>query len=100
MLGRHESLAAVRRASPALRRGGLRWLVVQEDVLVFERESADGERILVQVARAAHEPVLLVDWWFDEAERLFGSADPVRGEAGAWVLPATGAGAHVWRVVG
>lgn len=98
VLGLHESLAAVRRASPALRRGGLRWLAVHEDVLVFERESVDGERVLVQVARAAHEPVTLEGWWFGAAQRLFGSADPVRGEAGTWVLPATGAGAQVWRV--
>ncbi len=98
MLGLHEQLAALRRESPALRRGGLRWLAVQDDVLVFERESADGERVLVQVARADHEPVALADWWFEDARRLFGRADPVRDEAGQWALPATGPGAHVWRV--
>ena len=49
-------LAELRRSSPALRHGGLRWVHADDDVLVYLRESRD-ERLLVQVSRADHAPV-------------------------------------------
>ncbi|MFP4234516.1 MAG: alpha-amylase family glycosyl hydrolase [Nitriliruptoraceae bacterium] len=51
-------LLAVRRASPALRRGGLRWVHVADDVLVYLRDHPD-ERVLVALTRDAAEEVLL-----------------------------------------
>jgi alpha-glucosidase len=99
VLGLHEQLAALRRGSVALRRGGLRWLVAEDHVLVFEREAPDGsERIVVRVARAPHRAVLLPGWWFDDATTLFGTQQPTRGTDGRWRLPADGPSAHVWRV--
>ena len=94
----HERLAAVRRGSVALRRGGLRWLAVADHALTFERESPDGsERVLVHVARAPHEPVELPGWWFTDAELLAGRALPARCASGtAGCLPAEGpGGAHL-----
>ncbi|MFO8076441.1 MAG: alpha-amylase family glycosyl hydrolase, partial [Egibacteraceae bacterium] len=52
----YRELIALRRAHVALRRGGLRWAHVGDDVVVFLREHPD-ERLLVAVARGAHEPV-------------------------------------------
>jgi alpha-glucosidase len=99
ILALHVDLAALRTSSAALRRGGMRWLAVADDSLTFERESPEGsERVLVHVARAPHQHVLLPATWFDEAEILVGEGSPVRGADGAWRLPADGPGAHVWRV--
>ncbi|MEO7236580.1 MAG: glycoside hydrolase family 13 protein [Lapillicoccus sp.] len=52
----YRALISARRASVALRHGGLRWVYAAADVLVYLREAA-GETALVHVARAAHEPV-------------------------------------------
>lgn len=49
-------LLAVRRGSVALRRGGLRWLHVDDDVLVYLRDHPE-ERILVALTRDAAAPV-------------------------------------------
>ncbi len=40
----------------ALRRGGFRWVAVQDDALTFLREHEEGS-VLVHVARAAHPQV-------------------------------------------
>ncbi len=47
----YASLIALRRAHPALSHGGLRWLAVDDDALVFVRETAE-ECVLVCAARA------------------------------------------------
>jgi alpha-glucosidase len=99
VLGLHERVAAMRRGSVALRRGGLRWLSVLDDALTYERDSPDGsERVLVHVARAPHHAVELPAGWCERAEPLFGTGTPVRGADGTWRLPADGPAAHVWRV--
>jgi len=51
MLDRYRDLIALRRRHPALRRGGLRWLRADDDLLVFVRETA-AERLLVAARRA------------------------------------------------
>lgn len=51
-IGMVQQLAALRRALPALRRGGLRWLLAGPDVLVFERAAPD-QRLLCAVSRSA-----------------------------------------------
>ena len=58
VLDAYRALGALRRASRALRHGGLRWVHAGDDVLVFLREARD-ERVLVQVARRDHEPVVV-----------------------------------------
>ena len=45
-------LLAVRRSSPALRRGGVRWVHLEDDVIVYLREHPQ-ERVLVALTRAA-----------------------------------------------
>ena len=53
-----QALFAARANNVALRRGGLRWLSVQDDSLTFLRE-APGQTVLVHAARAEHPPVTI-----------------------------------------
>jgi alpha-glucosidase len=61
----HDTLAAyrtwirLRREHVALRRGGFRWVAVQDDALTFVREHLE-ESVLVHVAREAH-PEMRID---------------------------------------
>lgn len=54
----YRNLFAVRRSSEALREGGLRMVHVEDDCLVFLRETA-SRTALVHCAREGHEPVSL-----------------------------------------
>jgi len=54
----YRELIAMRRDSPALRAGGLRWVYADDDVLVFLREHPE-QTALVHIARLAHDPVRL-----------------------------------------
>lgn len=47
----YRSLIALRAAHPALREGGLRWVVIEDDAIGYLRETAD-ERLLVLATRA------------------------------------------------
>lgn len=96
VLDAYRALGALRRASPALRHGGLRWVHVDDDVLVYLRE-ARSKRVLVQVARAEHAPVSIDVAQLDAAigERRFG-ADDVVERSGQAVLPGSGPSVHVW----
>lgn len=98
VLDGYRRLSALRGSSEALRRGGLRWLHAGDDVLVYLRESHD-ERLLVQVSRGDHHPVRLPARTLDGAvgASRFGGVDPAR-DADEVVLPATGAGTHVWEL--
>ena len=98
LLDAYRRLGALRRRSRALRHGGSRWVHACDDVLVFLRESRD-ERVLVQVSRAEHRPVALDVATLDGGlgETLFGSGE-VRRTADTVILPATGAGVHVWEL--
>ncbi len=49
-------LLGLRRTHPALRRGGMQWLHMGADALVFCRTHPDGD-VLVHLARGPHEPV-------------------------------------------
>jgi alpha-glucosidase len=93
------ALVALRRSSQALCHGGLRWVHAGEDAVSYLRESL-SERVLVHVARAAHEPVTLpAGPLLDGAmpHPLFGGAD--LGVAGSTVtLPSDGPAVHVWRL--
>jgi alpha-glucosidase len=51
-------LLAIRRASPALRRGGVRWVHLDDDVIVYLRDHPQ-ERLLVALTRAAAAEVVL-----------------------------------------
>ncbi|MFA9432087.1 glycoside hydrolase family 13 protein [Egicoccus sp. AB-alg2] len=95
-------LVHLRRASVALRRGGLRWVVTDEDQLVYLREHPD-ERVLVQLTRAAVDPVdldapLLHLADGDAAPALL-DHPPLAASAGRLRLPGgDGSVARVWRL--
>ena len=63
-------LISARKASHALRHGGLRWVHADDDTMVFLRESAE-QTALVHCARAAHDPIQL------SARHLTGVAEGV-----------------------
>lgn len=100
LLAAFRELLQLRRASPALQRGGLRWAHVGDDTLVFLRESLN-ERVLVAASRAAHEPVVLDAGLLGQrgtAPSLYGGV-PLTVEGGAVALPAPSeAAVHVWRL--
>lgn len=100
----YAALIGLRRAHPALNGGGMRWLHVGDDVLVFVRESV-AESVLVVAARASVDIVLPTDAvaGVSQAAALFGdgdlteSADGIRVEAQgpaflAWQLPGVSVG--------
>lgn len=99
VLDAYRALIALRRRSPALTRGGLRWANVSTDAITFLRESSE-ETVVVHLARAAHEQARLpscVLGALDSAQPAFGT-DPLRRD-GEWVaLPSAGPGAHIWRI--
>ncbi|HEV7711371.1 MAG TPA: glycoside hydrolase family 13 protein [Asanoa sp.] len=94
-------LAALRRATEPLRRGGLRWVHARGDALAFLRESPAG-RLLVLAARAPHDPVRLrgrllgID---GEATNLYGGAPALRPAVDNHVtLPGDGPTFQVWQL--
>jgi alpha-glucosidase len=97
----YSEFMTIRRDSDALRRGGLRWAFVDEDRMVFLRESA-SETCLVMLARASGGSIRLSARLLGfrdetEAETLYGGAT-LRARSG-WVdLPGDGPSVHVWRM--
>jgi alpha-glucosidase len=94
----YRALIAVRRRSEALRHGGLRWVHVDDDALVYLRETP-GERVLVALARAPWDGVTLHPALVGsgEAERLHGTLDLARHDGGAR-LAGDGPAVGVWRL--
>lgn len=85
----YRSLIALRHEHPALRRGGLRWLYADDDVVVFER-ALEGEVVIVEVSRSTHPaPVSTV-----AATSLLDGPDLHPGVE----LPCDGPAFHIWRV--
>jgi len=98
---RYRELAALRRASHALRWGGLRWAHAQGDALAFLRES-DRQRLLVLAARAGHGPLRLPTGALGlggEAPNLYGGAATLRPDPdGSVTLPGDGPTFQVWQL--
>lgn len=93
-LARYRELIALRHRHEALRRGGLRWVHVDGDALVFLRETA-GQRLLVAARRAPGAPVRLAG--LGAAEPVYGDPPALRPDAaGAVELPADGPSFAVW----
>jgi alpha-glucosidase len=69
----YAKLIALRREHSALSEGGIRWLHVEDDVLVYMRESSE-ECVLLLAARADFDVVL-------DARELNGAAEPLFGTA-------------------
>ncbi|MFG3709827.1 glycoside hydrolase family 13 protein [Micromonospora sp. NPDC049460] len=92
----YRALVALRRAEPALRHGGLRWLHHDADTLVFLREAATGT-VLVLARRAAGAPVRLGG--LRAAENVYGGAPALRPDPdGTVTLPADGPTFQAWRL--
>jgi alpha-glucosidase len=100
-LARYRELAALRRASDALRRGGLRWVHAEGDALVYLRES-ERQRLLVLAARAGHGPLRLPAGALGlvgEAPNLYGDADPLRPDPDGYLtLPGDGPTFQLWQL--
>jgi alpha-glucosidase len=98
LLGEYRSLIALRRSSPALTRGGIRFAFVDGDVIAYIRET-NSERLLCLASRDEHAPVRLPLSGLEarELECLYG-ADAERDGDDA-VLTATGPSFHVWRLI-
>ncbi|HWU48066.1 MAG TPA: glycoside hydrolase family 13 protein [Humibacter sp.] len=102
----YSSLIRLRRDHPALNAGGMRWLHVGDDALVYVREHAD-ESVLVLAARAATDLRLPLDAIAGarEALRLVGEAalgvtDPVDEDEGGLRIASHGMCFAVWRLPG
>ena len=90
-------LFQARATSQALLHGGLRWLFVSDDVMVFLRE-APTETVLVYAARAAHEPVRIPSTVVGHhATGLAGTRD-LAGADGFLTLSAGGPSFGMWRL--
>ena len=85
----HRRLIRLRRAQPALVQGGFRWLHTDDDVVLFERATAQGA-VIVQASRRAHDPILCP---FDATD-LLGEADLTSG----CPFPSEGPAVGLWRV--
>jgi alpha-glucosidase len=90
LLGEYRRLIALRRSSPALARGGIRYVHAVDDAVCFLRETR-GERLLCLASRAPHQAVSVP---FRTLETLYGE------DARDGVLPADGPAFHVWRIHG
>jgi alpha-glucosidase len=90
-------LIALRRTSPALARGGIRYAYVDADVISYLRETEE-ERLLCLASRAPHAPVALPLALLGcrELEPVTGAEAAVHG--GQALLPAEGPEFHVWRL--
>lgn len=89
----YSQLIRLRTGHVALSEGGIRWLHVGDDVLVFVREHA-AESVLIVAARADFDLTLPVDAFAGMPQSLFGEAmaDGMRLAGGgpsftAWLLP-------------
>jgi alpha-glucosidase len=98
LLDAYRGLIALRRTSPALVHGGIRYAHVSDDAIAYLRETRE-EAVLCLAARAAHGPVrlALAALGGSELETLWG--DDARIERGDAVLPPGGPAFHAWRVV-
>lgn len=90
LLAQYRELAALRRSSAALARGGLRYVHAADDAIVYLRETR-AERLLCLAARAPHDPITVP---FSGLETLYGE------DARDGVLPAHGPAFHIWRING
>ncbi|MEV4288029.1 glycoside hydrolase family 13 protein [Nonomuraea bangladeshensis] len=85
-LAGYRALLGLRRAEPALRHGGLRWLHADADCLVFARETEE-ETLVVAARRAPGEPL-------PTGVRMEGVHDAADGDE----IPGDAPSLSVWRV--
>ncbi len=88
LLEDYRRLVALRRSEPALMAGGMRYVFVDEDVIVYLRETR-ADHLLCLASRASHDPIRVP---FRSLETLYGA------DAEGGVLPADGPSFHIWRI--
>ncbi|HEY0187013.1 MAG TPA: glycoside hydrolase family 13 protein [Cellulomonas sp.] len=96
----YRDLIALRSGQRALREGGLRWVLAQDDALAYLRETPD-ERLLVLLARDPWRGAALPGSLLragEPAQNLYGGAELARDAHGALLLPGDGPGVQVWRL--
>lgn len=104
-LGLYRELIALRRQHPVLRTGGMRWLYVDEQAVVFLRESTQETLLVLAAAPAADQlwraelSSALLSGGAQDARPLFGSAEFSLG-ADVLTLGSQGPGFAVWRLPG
>lgn len=94
----YQKLIEVRHELEPLRRGGFRWVAVDDDALVFLRETAT-ETVLVAVARSAYRlSVRTSDLpGIDDHRTVMGRPLETSGRETTLVLDGPGAGVWTWR---
>jgi alpha-glucosidase len=98
-LDAYKGLIALRKASAALRCGGMRWVYAGDDAVAYLRE-APGERMLVLLTRASGSDIVLEEsavGWSGEAVNRFGGA-ALRTLNGKVTLPGDGPMAQMWQL--
>jgi alpha-glucosidase len=90
LLAAYGALARLRRTTPALIRGGIRYVHASADAVAYLRETRD-ETLLCLAARAEHNPITTP---FTSLETLHGD------DARDGVLPSHGPSFHIWRIHG
>jgi alpha-glucosidase len=97
-LDQYRRLIRIRNDSPALCRGGFRWVHTAPDAVVFLRESP-GQRLLIRAARAATAPLELSTALL-RAESLVGiiDADDLTPAAGTVIVPGDGPTLSIWQL--
>lgn len=93
----YKSFIHLRRTSHALAYGGLRWIHISDDALVYLRESS-RERLLVAVARDRTESAL-VPWrrlGASSVESVFAPEACVSDDS--WTIQFPSAGVQIWRL--
>ena len=96
-LSTFRALIAIRRAHPALRTGGLRWVIGTDDAVGYLRETGD-ERLLVVVARGPWSGAVLPGRLAAASQQtLYGGVDLVASER-ALIVPGEGPCAGIWRL--
>ncbi|WP_324253945.1 DUF3459 domain-containing protein [Microbacterium schleiferi] len=100
-LGLYRELIALRRQHPALATGGLRWVHVDENTVVFVRESAD-ESVLVLVTTTDADLTLpsAAVLGADRAIALVGDATLAAASDGAVLIAAEGPAFAAWVLPG
>ncbi|WP_433231159.1 glycoside hydrolase family 13 protein [Micromonospora sp. CA-248260] len=101
----YRALLALRRDTPALRHGGLRWVHADADTLVFLREATAGT-VLVLARRAAGPPVRLTGLPYGGSaasrpagENVYGGAPALHPSAdGSTTLPGDGPTFQLWHL--
>ena len=100
-LALHRELIGLRRAHPVLGSGGMRWLHVDDETIVFVRESAE-ESVLVLATRGGADAELAPGALpgAERAEALFGEATLAVASDGAVALAADGPAFAAWSLPG